>query len=272
MKKYIFLSVLFYCLAVFFSVMTSSAYPPEIRDDLRLVPTKEMVGLLSFDHRGAAADYLFTQVSIHSGSLMWKPLDIQFDSGWAYSMMDLVTDLDPRYREAYLMSGMGLIHKFSDAELALPILKKGMVANPDSWEIPYWYGYDHYFYLDDSATASKYFLIAAQKPDAPKTNWGLLVNVSKESGYYENAYWALKVMYDSAKSDKVKTIYGKKLVQLQNVFLIQKAVDAFQQERGNFPATLDAIVAKGYMEEIPEDPMGKGYTLDAAKGKVMINE
>ena len=272
MKKIIFASIIFYCAAVFFNVMANASYPKEIRDDLRLLPTREMVGLLSFDHRGAAADYLFTQVSIHSGSLMWKPLDIKFDSLWAYGMMDLVTDLDPKYREAYLMSGMGLIHNFSDASLALPILKKGMAANPDSWELPYWYGYDHYFYLDDSETASKYFMMAAQKPGAPKTNWGLLVNVSRESGYYENAYWAMKVMYESAGSDKVKTIYAKKLVQLQNVFLIQKGADAFQQERGVFPATLGEIVEKGYVEEIPEDPMGKGYYWDSEKNKVMINE
>jgi len=272
MYKLIFSSIIFYCAAVFFNVMANASYPREIRDDLRLLPTKEMVSLLSFDHRGAAADYLFTQVSIHSGSLMWKPLDIKFDSGWAYGMMDLVTDLDPKYREAYLMSGMGLIHNFSDAKLALPILKKGMEANPNSWELPYWYAYDHYFYLDDSETASKYFMMAAQKPDAPKTNWGILVNVSKESGYYENAYWSLKVMYDSAKSDKVKTIYGKKLVQLQNVFLIQKAADTYQHEKGDFPASLEEIVEKGYMDEVPVDPMGKGYTWDVEKGKVMINE
>jgi hypothetical protein len=272
MKKFILLSVLFYCAAVFFNVMANASYPKEIRDDLRLVPTEEMVGIMSFDHRGVAADYLFTQVSLHSGSLMWKPLDIKFDSGWAYGMMDLVTDLDPKYREAYLMSGMGLIHSFSDAGLALPILKKGIDANPDSWEIPYWYGYDNYFYLDDNETASKYFMMAARKPDAPQTNWGLLVNISRESGYYENAYWALKVMYDSARSEKVKTIYAKKLVQLQNVFLIRKAANTYQEEKGNFPTTLDEIVAKGYISEIPEDPMGKGYAWDAEKKKVMIKE
>jgi competence protein ComGC len=79
-------------------------------------------------------------------------------------------------------------------------------------------------------------------------------------------------MYESAKSDKVKTIYGKKLVQLQNVFLIQKAVDTFQLEKGVFPASLEEIVTKGYMEQVPEDPMGKGYTWDTEKGKVFINE
>ena len=272
MKKLIVSAIIFYCGAVFANVMANASFPKEIRDDLRLLPTEEMVGLMSLDHRGAAADYLFTRVSVHSGSLMWKPLDIQFDSQWAYGMMDLVTDLDPQYREAYLMSGMGLIHNFSDANLALPILKKGMEANPDSWELPYWYGYDHYFYLDDSKTASEYFMMAARKPGAPKTNWGLLVNVSKESGYYENAYWALKVMYENARSHKVKTIYGKKLVQLQNVFLIQKAAETYQQKMHTYPASLEDITAKGFMEEIPEDPMGKGYFWDGERKQVMINE
>ena len=136
MKKLIFTSIIFYGLAVLLNVLANASYPPDIRDDLRVLPTREMAEIMSLDHRGAMADYLMTSVSIHSGSLMWKPLDIQFDSKWAYGMMDLVTDLDPKYREAYLMSGMGLIHSFDDASLALPILKKGIEANPDSWEIP----------------------------------------------------------------------------------------------------------------------------------------
>jgi hypothetical protein len=272
MKKLILSSLIFYCGAVLLNVIANASYPPGIRDDLRVLPTKEMAEIMSLDHRGAMADYLMTSVSIHSGSLMWKPLDIQFDSKWAYGTMDLVTDLDPKYREAYLMSGMGLIHKFDDANLALPILKKGIKANPDSWEIPYWYGYDSYFYLDDNETASKYFMMAAQKPDAPKTNWGLLANVSRESGYYENAYWAMKVMYESVKSEKVKTIYAKKLVQLQNVLLLQKAADAFQEENRISLGFLDDLVLSGYLDEIPDDPMGKGYSWDSEKGKVFINE
>jgi hypothetical protein len=272
LKKLIFSSLILYAGAVLFNFIASASYPPEIRDDLRLLPTSEMAGLMSLDHRGAMADYLLSSVSVHSGSLMWKPLDIKFDSEWAYGMMNLVTDLDPKYREAYLMSGMGLIHSFSDAELALPILKKGIAANPDSWELPYWYGYDTYFYLDDNETASEYFMMAAKKPDAPKVNWGLLVNISKESGFYENAYWALQVMYESARSDKVKTIYGKKLVQLQNALLLQKAADKFYGERGNLPDTLDELASKGYIDEVPEDPMGKGYFWDTEKNKVLIKE
>jgi tetratricopeptide (TPR) repeat protein len=265
MKKLLLFSILCYCGAVLFNVLANASYPPEIRDDLRLLPTKEMAGIMSLDHRGAAADLLFTQVSIHSGSLMWKPLSIKFDSNWAFGMMDLATDLDPRYREAYLLSAMGLIHKFSDANLALPILRKGMLAMPDSWEMPYWYGYDHYFYLDDSKTASEYFLKAAQKPGAPKTNWGLLVNVSKESGYYENAYWALKVMYDNSDNEKVKMIYAKKLVQLDNLFTLQKAVTSYNDKTGNYPESLEKLVENGYIEKIPDDPMGKGYVWDGEK-------
>jgi hypothetical protein len=270
MKKLIFFSILCYSGAVLFNVLANAAYPARIRDDLRLLPTSEMAGLMSFDHRGAAADLLFTQVSLHSGSLMWKPLDIKFDSSWAFGMMDLATDLDPKYREAYLLSAMGLIHKFSDANLALAILEKGMQAMPDSWELPYWYGYDQYFYLDDSKTASEYFLKAAQKPGAPKTNWGLLVNVSKESGYYENAYWALQVMYDNSDNEKVKMIYAKKLVQLENLFTLQKAAADFNKEKGSMPANLAELVEKGYIQAIPDDPMGKSYTWDSEKEQVVV--
>ena len=117
-----------------------------------------------------------------------------------------------------------------------------------------------------------YFTRAAQKPTAPKTNWGILVNVAKESGHYEKAYWALKVMYDNTKSEKSKTIYGKKLVQLQNLFSIQKSANAYYDQKGEYPADLNTLVETGLLKEVPEDPTGKGYVWDADKRQVVVGE
>jgi hypothetical protein len=89
--------------------------------------------------------------------------------------------------------------------------------------------------------------------------------VSRGSGFYENAYWALKVMHDNSKNEKVKMIYAKKLVQLENLFTLQKAVNSYNEKTGNYPESLEKLVENGYIPEIPEDPMGKGYVWDGEK-------
>ena len=39
-------------------------------------------------------------------------------------MMDIITDLDPKFYTTYLLSAMGLVHYHDDMKLADPILKK----------------------------------------------------------------------------------------------------------------------------------------------------
>jgi len=227
---------------------------------------------LSLDHRGFVADYLFVQVSLHSGGLMWKPLDIQFDSQWSFGTVDLLTDLDPQYYTAYLFSGMGLIHNFDDAKLAKPILQKGMAVFPDSWELPFWIGYDHYTYLEDYQTAAQYFYEAAQKPGAPGRFLALLVSAAKKGGSYENAFWAMKIMMESAEDEKTRQVYEKKLVQLENLIVLTQASQKFNEITGHYPESLTDLTRKGLVPGLPEDPLGMAYTWDSEKKRVVMGK
>ena len=124
-KKTILLALACFLAAMAASYLLDRAYPRIIQRELLVVPDRKISELLSLDHRGFLADLLFIQVNLHSGSLMWKPLKIPFDSDWAYGTIDLITDLDPRYYIAYLYAGMGLIHRFDDVKRARKILEKG---------------------------------------------------------------------------------------------------------------------------------------------------
>lgn len=270
MKLFI-LSLLCYLAAVSFNFSVGRLYPAEIREDLKIVPSKEIMEILSLDHRGFAADYLFAKVNVHSGSLMWKPLEIGFDSRWSFGTMDLITDLDPKYYTAYIYSGMGLIHAFDDARLARPIIEKGMLVFPESWELPFWIGYDHYVYLEDYETASEYFLRAARKPGAPTRFLAMLLDASRRVGAYESAYWALKVMMAETEDEKIKKVYEKKLRQLDNLLVLQKAVKEYEDEQGLFPAGLDDLVAAQIIPGLPIDPLGMGYSLDSDRKRVVLS-
>jgi hypothetical protein len=269
-KKTVLLALISFLAALALSAAEQRLYPPILREELKVVPKREIAELLSFDHRGFLADMYFIQVSLHSGSLMWKPLKFQFNSAWAYSMMDLITDLDPRFYSAYLFAGMGLIHNFDDVKLAKPILEKGMALFPDSWELPFWIGYDHYIYLWDNATAASYLGQAAHKPGAPKRFLSMLLSAQRKTGDYEGAIWALGILFDTTKDQKLKFIYARKLVQLQNLNQLQKAAEAYQQQTGGFPTDLGELVRSGLIEALPEDPFGQPYRIDEKNRRVMV--
>jgi len=271
-RKTVILALLSFLAAISANFFEKSAYPLTLRDEIRIAPEKEISDLLSLDHRGFLADMYFIQVNLHSGSLMWKPLEIKFDSDWSYAMMDVITDLDPKYYVAYLFTGMGLIHRFDDVKRARPIIEKGMGVFPDSWELPFWIGYDHYVYLEDHETASTYLWQAFQKPDAPKRFLSMMLSALKKSGDYEKAFIAMQVLLNEAKDEKLKMIYAKKLIQLKNLAVLQKAAQIYRERHGRFPTDLNELVTSGLIEKLPEDPFGSDYQWNADSKIVTVKK
>ena len=240
-------------------------YPFIVKPEVKVVVDSRLSRIVALDHPGFLADMLFIQVSLHSGSLMWKPVYIDFDSKWAYHMMDVITDLDPGFYTAYLFSAMGLVHYHEDVKLAVPILEKGMMQFPDSWELPFWAGYGYYNRLMDSEAAAHYFWEAYNKPDAPKQFLGLMLSAMKETGSFDRAAIAMKAMMDSTDNLNLKTIYAKKFVRLKNLDILMKAATRYKEKTGDFPKTLDTLVSSGFLKQIPDDPEGMTYQWNREK-------
>jgi hypothetical protein len=201
---------------------------------------------------------------------MWKPLKFGFDNEWSYKMMDLITDLDPKYYVAYLFSGMGLIHHFDDVKRAKPILEKGMEVFPDSWELPFWLGYDYYAFFEDYETAGKYLWMASQKPGAPKHFFSLLLSTLRKGGFYEKGLWVLERILEETKDERLKMVYEKKFFQLENLAFLDRAVRLYEEKKGHPIKALDDLIKGDIIRQIPEDPMGMIYEWDKEKNKVVL--
>ncbi len=49
-------------------------------------------------------------------------------------------------------------------------------------------------------------------------------------------------------------IYAREAVLKQDLFRMRDAIDQYYADKNQYPATLDALVADGYMRQVPEDP------------------
>ncbi|MFH1090849.1 MAG: hypothetical protein V1742_04690 [Pseudomonadota bacterium] len=268
--KTIILAVICFLGAVSFSQADKLLYPYEVRDSLRSVPPKEIVQVLSMGHTGFLSDLFFAQVNVHSGSLTWRPGKLTFDSQWAYGMMELITELDPKYYMAYLFCGMGLIHDFDDIKLAAPIMKKGMAVFPDSWEIPFWLGNGYYLYAEDYKEASHYLWQAANKPGAPKYFLAFMTKITQRAGDYDRAIWAMKAMLEDAKDENLKVIYTKRIIQLENMSGLNQAARFFKEKKGGWPNDLQELVKEGIIKAVPQDPFGLTYKWDRQSNRVSV--
>ena len=273
MKKLLFLAFSFYLAAVAISFGSQTWFKKPLRDDLRLEPpAAKALEFLSLDHRGLVADILFIRAIQHTGSLVWKPLNFALDSPWKYAIMDRVTRLDPRYYNAYLFSGMGLIQDFDDILLARPILERGLENFPESWELPFWLGYDFYLYQNDFATASHYLLLAAEKPDAPKSFFALLLKTLNRQGAYHQAQALMTKMAADQPPGSTKIIYEKKAERLKDLARLQDATILFAKNEKRQINELDELLESGLIKKIPTDPLGQGYYWNKKQERVVAGK
>src|SRR4051794_36758217 len=52
-------------------------------------------------------------------------------------------------------------------------------------------------------------------------------------------------------------IYSRESVLKEDLFRLRDAIDQYFADKGQYPATLDALVTDGYMRKIPDDPFTK---------------
>jgi general secretion pathway protein G len=54
---------------------------------------------------------------------------------------------------------------------------------------------------------------------------------------------------------RTSVIRSREAVLKEDLFRMNDAIDQFYADRGQYPATLDALVSEGYMRKIPIDPL-----------------
>jgi len=59
---------------------------------------------------------------------------------------------------------------------------------------------------------------------------------------------------------KASQTYAKEAVLKEDLFRLRDAIDQYYADKGQYPATLDALVSDGYLRKVPDDPFTKSST------------
>lgn len=114
-------------------------------------------------------------------------------NAWLFHVLDLTTDLDPKYLMAYSAGGIALSVILDDVGGASQIFDKGVAALPNDWRLSYKAAYHALFSEKDQAKAAKLMLRAAQN-GAPDWVYVLAGRLSTDSGQKDLAYKILQEM------------------------------------------------------------------------------
>ena len=173
-------------------------------------------------------------------------IDGKFGYPYAFSVLTLpvVTHFPQAISDSMTIGQLGLTH-----------------ADPD-WRIPYYMAFNYYLQLKDPVSALKYFDIAAQTPGVPEFAQRFAENFGSDASERAKteALWA--TIRDSSNDPATKDRAQAYIDRLQMFDFLESAAKIYKQQNGAAPISLDQLVQKGIIPELPQDPFGYTFLIN----------
>lgn len=255
-------------LAVGLLTIVERQRPPEARAaELSYLPKGEYLRVAVLGYQQIVADLIWLKAVQHFGERKQTKIGYK----WAYHAVDVLTDLDPKFAFAYQAAGTNLGVYAGLVQESIAILTKGMRHNPNVWELPFYTGYDYYFELHDPKSAAIYFRRAAELPGAPPYLPRLAARMTVEAGDPEAALEFLQRLYQQVEDEQIRKGLESRMREVaaeRDIRFLEEAVRLYKTRYKKGPEKLDDLVRRGIITQIPVEPLGGTYKLNAADGTV----
>ncbi len=193
------------------------------------------------------------------------------EAEWLYHAVSTATDLDPKF---YYMTELGGIYLTSVAnshKLSIKLLKKGYENNPGRWEFPFFIGFNYFFYLKDFKQAAYYMGIGARLPGKPPYLPFLASRLYAQAGDPRYGLELTEAIYENTKNERVRQDLQRRMKELQveiNLDALQNEVNAYKNRFGRYPASVQELLAAGFIKAVPVDRLGGKYIINPKTGEV----
>lgn len=236
-----------------------------IQEKLGYIPSRQAMKILSLDHKPLAGDWLFFKVMTYYGGKIDPSfrgsgkVEIEFPN--MYRFLDVVTELDPYNIDAYYFTeavftwGIGRIKEVNR------ILEKGLRYRKWDFYIPFFLGFNYFYFLKDYENASRYLKITAEITKNP-FYVSLASRMIYEAQRTELAIAFLKGMIEETWNEAVKKTLMMRLKAFEGVLTIERAIEDFEQRFGRRAVDINDLVKTGLLKEIPKDPYGGIFYID----------
>ncbi len=191
---------------------------------------------------------------------------------WEWKMMmaqvEIASALDPYFLDPYYFANAVLTHFRPLLPRVNLLLKRGSEYREWDWELPFYVGFNYFYFLSQPKEASDWLMEASTRPNNKSTLLATLAaRLAYKGQHTENAIVFLMQMIKTAKDPAIIEIYKTRLKSLQGIFLIEKAVRKFEKIYGKITQNIKELVDSGILGSVPIDPYGGVYTIDQ-DGKV----
>jgi hypothetical protein len=253
--------------------------PPQ---DVLYLPKGEYVKVIALGFDSFMADVIWLRTLQYFGG------HFMYDKGYPIldRMIDVVITLEPTFIDAYSFGAMALHEEAKQTEKADALMQKGIENNPKNWNLAYEKGFIWFEEMRGSkdSTYRKYaaqravasYAIATSRPDCPEFVGRIIPQMYSEIGWKSIAKEMWTRTYEEAvnKGDKyVARIAEDKLDLMQwreYAAPVQQAVMDYYKKYKKIPASLQVLIAEGFIKSIPIDHMtNKPLKYDTRTGRIV---
>lgn len=243
--------------------MTRAEFPGS---SIRFLPSGRVLKAVSFGYAPLLADIIY----------IWA-IQYYSDTNMAdrYSRLEhifgVISDLDPKYSEPYIIGALIAAYEARDPGLALKILDRAMEKNPEDWIYPFEAGHYAQMMMKDFNLARDYYRQAMILPGAPAIARRLYANAVFKSEDLETAWKTWLEVYRTAPDERIRKIASNHLYQVKaamDIRLIKEAVARFQDRFGRLPMNLGQLERAGMLASLPRDLDDRDYVYESRTGEV----
>ncbi len=240
-----------------------------IQEKLGYLPSRGIVKISSLDHKSLLSEWLFFKVLLYFGERIdpfKRQLPTQVDYADMYRFLDVSTYVDPYNIDAYYFAEAAFTWEIGRIREVDALLERGLKFRTWDFYLPFFLGFNHFYFLKDYKKASQYMEQAARMTGEP-----LLTNLAARFFYESNetriGISFIKFMIAKTWNEKVKRTLEIRLKALERVDFLEKGVERFVQIYHRKPLSIQEMVGTGVIRELPKDPYGGKFYLDE-KGKI----
>ena len=218
--------------------------------------------LVSLGYRVFVADYYWLNAISHFGQTRMHAL------GYPHleALVRRVLALDPYFAEAYKFAGTALTVQSIDPKVSQELLLQGLRYRKDVWEIPFYFGFNAFYFFHDEKTAATGFAKASLLPGAPEIAGMLATRLAAQAGDLELGLSVVESVLATTDDKQLTELYQerKKLLQLEvELKWLERGVEIYADQYAKQPKSLRDLLSVGILTQIPRDPLGGEYSLDS---------
>lgn len=230
----------------------------------------EFLEVASIEYKSLVADLFFLKALNRFGRTLERSdsnIVGEHVEDWEWRLMfdevKLSACLDPYFLDPYYFANAIITHHQPFLSPVTQLLEEGAEAREWDWELPFYAGFNHFFFLNQPLKASNWLMVAAQRPTSKSTLLSTLAaRLAYEGQATENAIIFLNQMLQSASDETTKSVYRDRLESLEGVYVLEKAIAIYRQNFEKDPERLDDLVVAKILKKLPVDPYGGTYYLD----------